>query len=302
MIRRTECPICERPAQPVFSRPYSTPALRAMVEVSGLADKLASEPYEIRHCTPCHLHFQTMVMSDDELANWYSPPRDEASFLKEISTQKLHWFAHQTEEILVLRQVCKAAMPRVLDFGCNWGKWSSMALAHGCEVFAVDVNRDAARFCASRGIRMVSLEEAAGLRFDFINVDQVMEHLTDPLTIARRLAGSLKTGGLMKFSTPHNTRLPAKLAAMQASGATGVPNATEIDALFPLMHVNLFTPHALRTLAQTAGLEEFRQPLLPWLGAGQLWNIPRQLNRNLVTPFKRWLGRGAYLWFIKPSS
>lgn len=302
MIQRTQCPICKRAANPIFARPYSIPRLQNMVRASGLGDRIANSTYEIRECSPCQLHFQTLVMSDSELESWYSPPKDDAAFLKEIGEQRLHWFAHQTEEILVLRQVCGSRVPRVLDFGCNWGKWSSMALAHGCEVFAVDVNRDAARFCASRGIRMISMQDVVSLQFDFINVDQVMEHLTAPLEIAQALVRALKPGGLMKLSTPCNKQLPVRLARSTHSGDDSLLDEKTLDSLFPLMHVNLFTPHALRALARAADLEEFKQPLWTWLGAGQLWNVPRQLNRNLLTPWKRWMGRGTYLWFAKKSS
>ncbi len=296
MIQRLNCPGCNQPANPIFARPYALPALRGMIAASGLGPKLDGRDYEVRACTACELHFQTWVMSDDELGHWYSPPRDDASFMREIGAQKLHWFAHQTEEILVLRQVCGAKTPQVLDFGCNWGKWASMALAHGCEVYGVDVNRDAVRFCANRGIKMVSFEEARAHRFDFVNVDQVVEHLSAPLEVARALAGCLKPGGLIKLSTPHNPALPARLRASRLDD-NRVLDARTLDALFPLMHVNLFTPDSLRMLAAGVGLREFRQPFLTWLGAGQLWNIPRQLNRNLTVPFKRWRGRGTYLWF-----
>lgn len=296
MIQRHQCPICNHAAIPIFARPYALPELGAMIAASGLGGKLDGCDYEVRACTACELHFQTWVMSDDELEHWYSPPRDDDSFMQEIGSQKLHWFAHQTEEILVLRQVCGARTPRVLDFGCNLGKWASMALAHGCEVYGVDVNHDAARFCAGRGIQMVSLEEARALGFDFINVDQVVEHLSAPLEITRALAGCLKPGGLIKLSTPHNPALPIKLRA-SGHDDNRVLEAGTLDALLPLMHVNLFTPDSLRTLASGAGLREFRQPFLTWLGAGQMWNLPRQLNRNLTVPFKRWRGRGTYLWF-----
>lgn len=301
MIQRLHCPSCNQPANSIFARPYKLPELSGMIGASGLGSKLEGRDYEVRACTACELHFQTWVMSDGELEHWYSPPRDDASFTEEIGLQKLHWFAHQTEEILVLRQVCGARTPRVLDFGCNWGKWASMALAHGCEVYGVDVNRDAARFCAGRGIKMVSFEEMRSLRFDFINVDQVVEHLSAPLEVTRALSACLNPGGLMKLSTPHNPGLPARLRSASQDD-NRVLDVKTLDALFPLMHVNLFTPDSLRVLASGVGLHEFRQPFLTWLGAGQLWNIPRQLNRNLIVPFKRWRGRGTYLWFQKVAS
>lgn len=300
MIQRLHCPITGRPAEVIFSRSYQHRVLRQIADRAGLAEAVADKPYEIRFCPESALYFQTWVMSADELGRWYSPPADPSFFLAEIGKQKLHWFAHQTEEILVLRQLCPAPVPVVLDFGCNWGKWASMALAHGCQVFGVDVNRAASEFCAGRGIRMISFEEMPGFQFDFINVDQVLEHLSEPLMVARHLSACAKAGGFIKFSTPNNPELPRQLKAVQEKNDDSVLDPRTLDSLLPLEHVNLFNDGSLKLLARKAGLRPFRLPFFKWLGAGQLWNVPRQLNRNLIVPFKRWRGNTTYQWFQKP--
>ena len=300
MIARTSCPITGEPAEVIFSRPYSLPALASFVTHAPLREALADKPYEIRSCPASGLVFQTWVMEEAELAGWYSPAKDREFFMGKIGEQKLHWFAHLTEEILVMRQMIPVPVPVVLDFGCNWGKWASMALAHGCEVYAVEVNRDAAAFCASRGIKMVTLADLKSLKFDFINVDQVMEHLSDPRTIARELAASLKAGGMMKWSTPHHPKLPGLLRAAESDGTNAVLNPVTLDPLEPLGHVNLFCGTTLEVLGRQVGLQPVQLPFWKWLGAGQLWNIPRQLNRNLTVPIKRWRAHGAYRWFQKP--
>lgn len=301
MIQRINCPTCERPAEVIFSRPYEWPALRAMIACAPRAEALDGKRFEVRHCSACDLCYQSWVMEDSELAHWYSAPVGEDSFLEKIGRQRLHWLAHSMGEILVIRQVCHENRPTVLDFGCNWGKWASAALALGCDVYGLDVNRAATAFCARRGIKIVSREELNPLRFDFINVDQVMEHLSDPLSVARQLAGCLKPGGLIKLSTPGNPRLPKLLAASQREDNDRVLNQRTLDALCPLEHVNLFSYRALLTLGMKIGLRPYRQPFFKWLGAGQMWNLPRQLNMNVIVPFKRKFGRGTYLWLQRPA-
>jgi SAM-dependent methyltransferase len=301
MLQRLNCPICGARAEIIFSRPYARPEFQPLVDRGSLKKVVEDKPYEIRYCAQSDLYFQTWVMEDHELSGWYSPPAEAQTFLSEISKQKLHWLAHMTEEILVLRQLCPAPLPKVLDFGCNWGKWASMALAHGCDVYAVEVNRDAAAFCASRGIPILTLDQLCEHRFDFINVDQVMEHLSDPLGIAKRLSEALRPGGLMKFSTPDNPALGPRLARAQKDGSNDVLDLKTLDALLPFEHVNLYNHRSLKFLAEAVGLRSFQLPFFKWLGAGQLWNIPRQLNRNLVTPFKRWRGNTTYQWFQKPN-
>lgn len=299
MIQRLTCPITGKNADVIFSRPYVLPELRPYAERCGLSVHLVDKPFEVRYSPTSGLHFQTWVMDDSELVGLYSPPADENYFAARIAEQKLHWFAHMTEEILVVRQMMGESRPVVLDFGTNWGKWASMALAHGCDTYGVDVNRDAAAFCSRRGIKMISHSELGVARFDFINVDQVLEHLTDPLTVVRQLATALKPGGVIKFGTPQNNKLPGQLRAAQASGNNSVLETTTIDSLFPLEHVNLFTNASLRLLGERVGLRPIRPPFFKWFGAGQLWNLPRQLGRNLTVPFKRWAMSGTYCWLQK---
>lgn len=301
MIQRTTCPISGDPSEVIFSRPYALPEMRAYTDRCRLTDKLAQTPYEIRFCPTSGLHFQTWVMDESELAELYSPPADEKSFMEQIGKYKLHWFVHMTEEILVMRQMIDEPTPVVLDFGCNWGKWASMALAHGCDTYGLDVNRDAAAFCAARGIKMLASDQLGVNRFDFINVDQVMEHLSEPLGIIRLLASALKPGGFLKLSTPDNTELPRQLRDAQSSNSRAVLEAKTINSLHPLEHVNLFSNTSLRLLGEAAGLYTMPLPFFKWLGAGQLWNVPRQFNRNLFTPWKRWRTKGTYLWFVKPT-
>ena len=299
MIQRLVCPITGGPAEVIFSRPYRAAPLQSITQHARLDEMLADKNYEIRCCPDSGLYFQTWVMETHELPRWYSTP-DASHYWEEIGKQKIHWFAHQTEEILVFRQMCPEKVPVVLDFGCGWGKWASMALAFGCRVFGLEVNPQAAAFCADRGIKMVNYDQLPQMRFDFINADQVIEHLSDPLSVARHLSGCLKPGGFFKVSTPNNPLLPRQLAAAQRQGSDEVLNSRTLDSLLPLEHVNLFDNGSLKRLGQEAGLQTGRLPLIKWLGAGQMWNLPRQLNRNVIVPFKRWRARGTFLWLQKP--
>lgn len=300
MIYRELCPITGEKSEVIFSRPYSLPQLRAMAGSEEIEQAISDKDYEVRYSAAADLYFQSWVFDEAEVAHFYSHGSDTSTILRAIAAQKLHWFSHMAEEILVVRQVCNGVPPVVLDFGTNWGKWSSMALAHGCDVYGVEVNRAAESFCASRGIKMVKVEQLIDCpKFDFINIDQVLEHLSDPCAVIATLQKTMKPDGIMKISVPGSSRLPRLLREAQASGDNSVLKERTLKALSPLGHVNLFTNRSLRVLGKQFGLEPMRPPIMAWLGAGQMWNMPRQLNRNLVVPFKRYFQRGTYLWFRK---
>ncbi len=299
MIQRVKCPISGEKSEIIFSRPYESIELNVARLNSRVRSLYIDKHYEIRRCKESGLHFQTWVMEDGELCNHYCSPNDDSHFFEVIEKHRLYHFAHLTEEILLLRQMLSVKRPIVLDFGCSWGKWASMALAHGCDVYGTDVNPQASAFCSSRGIKMLGLSEITGYQFDFINVDQVLEHLSDPFGVAQLLSNSLRPGGLIKWSTPGATNLPSQLILAQSRGDYSVLSSKDFGALEPIEHINLFSNFSLRFLARRVNLTPIRLPFWKSLGASQLWNIPRQFNRNLITPWKRWRSNGTYLWLQK---
>lgn len=304
MIHRENCPICGQSTVRLFSWPFQARELRHVVQrlPDAVAKPFLAESYEIRRCEPCDFLFQKIAPDTQEVLHLYALHVDASVIEMEIEDQKLHWFAHMAEEILVLRQMIPAGRPKVLDFGCNWGKWASMALAFGCDVDAVEVNPVTAKFCSSRGIQIIAPEALEDGHYDFINVDQVLEHISDPLDLARKLAVKLAPGGFMKWSTPHDRKLPDALVRASNAMDGTILQSARIDALEPLIHINLFTNRALRELGRKAGMEAVSLPFFTSLGAGQMWNLPRQIGRNLSVPRKRWLRQGTYLWFSRTSS
>jgi len=294
LLCRNVCPICQRPAPVVLQLPYADARFQRLLNNSAALNLVAERSYEIRSCAECDLLFQTWVLDGEEAKLIYTAEREDDNPAP-LAKQPLHALAHCAEEVLVLRQVCAGRIPRVLDYGCGWGKFASMALAYGCEVWGYEINSGFAQFCARRGINMLARNEIPRLRFDFINVDQVLEHVADPLETLSFLAGSLDKGGLVKISVPGSPTL-RKIITASRGNPDRVVRRECIKPLFPLIHVNLFSPRSLRALAAAAGLRLYRPPFWTWLGAGQMWNMPRQLNRNLVVPFKRFWQRGTYLW------
>ena len=298
MKLRTVCPVCAGQPEPVFSCRYDEPSLnRVLARVPSAKAEIARHVFAVDWCPACNLYYQQLVMEDKDLAELYRTLGGIQDIVNEIAAQKLHWFAHMAEEILVMRQLLDRPCPKVLDFGSNWGKWSSMALAYGCDVHAVEVNPVAVEFCASRGIKVLDRSQLKAHRFDFINVDQVLEHVADPRGLAGELAHVLLPSGYMKWSVPGEKALPDKLRLAQRTRQFSVLEADELDALEPLVHINLFSNSALRALGRLVGLKPAQLPFFKWLGAGQLWNMPRQFGRNITLPHKRWRGRGTYLWF-----
>ena len=71
-----------------------------------------------------------------------------------------------------------------------------MANAFGCETFGVERSDSRVTHASEHHLKVLTLEEASAMSFDFINSDQVFEHLVEPFDVATRtLGGSMRRPG-----------------------------------------------------------------------------------------------------------
>ena len=135
---------------------------------------------------------------------------------------------------------------RVLDVGCGFGESLAYHRARGCEVHGVEADRNIARVAARYGFDVhVGLFEAARYAeasFDYVTMDQVIEHAVDPVAMLGGVRGVLRIGGCIVLSTPNAAGLGARVFG---------PRWINWHAPY---HLHGFTPGSLRVAAERAGL------------------------------------------------
>lgn len=97
---------------------------------------------------------------------------------------------------------------RALDIGCGNGRFLDRIRRHGWDVVGVDTSAAAAAAAAeSFGITVhVGPVEEAPIEersLDFVHMSHVLEHLPQPVTTLRRVAGLLRPGGRLYVETPN---------------------------------------------------------------------------------------------------
>ncbi len=299
MLDRIECPITASPA--VVERidlPYDSALLGEWSAQRKQTDRLAHKRFTICHNPAIDFYFQRSVFDQGEEIERRQGIADRRT---EERLPALSELCHKAEDAMLIRLLHPNIRPKVLDYGMGEGHWAIMAKAYGSDVWGTDVDPHSAQIAARSGIGFVTdLAALPDNSFDFINADQVFEHLPDPLGTLRQLVTKLRSGGHVKLSTPADLKIEEKLARLGRGGYALDEFKREFHALAPLSHINLFTATSLRALASAAGLNHFRVPLRTCYAVMSGFHSGRQINRNLYNPLKRYRARGTWQFFKKP--
>lgn len=139
---------------------------------------------------------------------------------------------------------------RVLDLGCGSGRFLAMmrdAGPEGLELWGIDLDERAVEAARAQGFRAERsrIEDwEPGVRFDLIVMQQVIEHVADPLGVVRKLRELLAPGGVLVLETPNLAGWDYRWWRARLWGGYHFPR-----------HWTFFTPATLRRLAEDAGLE-----------------------------------------------
>lgn len=267
-LNRERCPGCEgNICEELYSSSFTCPPISEYLEEfyaqQGSIDIAALEggDYALMECLGCGLVFQRKVLADALMYRLYEEWIDPV--------QSLALYGAETGERHVLAQVRqiadlihymdrRPARIRALDYGMGWGHWCQLADAFGLDVYGHELSQAKVAQAASKGVRSVSFQELRVDSFDFINVDQVLEHLPYPLNTLKELAQSLRSGGLIRIGVPDGWNIKKRLKS--ANWQPSKVDLYDLNQVAPLEHVNCFNHFSLITMARRAGLEPISLP------------------------------------------
>ncbi|HYJ82992.1 MAG TPA: methyltransferase domain-containing protein [Allosphingosinicella sp.] len=311
---RDSCPACGSAAETVYSTPFSEGPIGDFVRDYYHVDPavLREAPYELDRCRRCGLVYQHYVGGPELLGTLYSswledpedPERDIATYRDEIRAIPESRDAHELMAAASYLGRPLAGL-RTLDYGMGWVLWGRIAAQLGCDSFGSDLAQPRMDFAARHGVRTVTDSEIPGHRFDFINTEQVFEHVPQPLQLLELLAAALAPGGVIKISVPSGERIDRLLEILKEGRFKG--DRDTIMPVQPLEHLNCFRRSSIRTMAGLTGLEPVRPG--PWHGYAFLryprtirLSRPKKALKELVRPVYQYRNpSNLYVWLRKPG-
>ena len=253
-VHRPYCELCGyKESKILLSREFAHPSIAGFLNTyyEGRIDKddFTGEKYEIVKCLECGFIWQSCILNDELMEKLYSQwisPHQSLNKKKEADISLYSAYARAAEDISFLLSK-KPSEISVLDFGMGWGCWCLMAKAFGYQVYGLELSKERIDFGRKNGIDVIDYSGIIADKFDFINAEQVFEHIPDPLGTLKKLAGSLRKGGLTKISVPEGRKIEHELAD---PGWKASKNAIQ-----PLEHINCFTHKTFLKLGELANLE-----------------------------------------------
>lgn len=221
------------------------------------------DPFALVRCPSCGLKFISPRLDPTALKRLYD---DVAYFEGEGSVYgggsgrspamllQQQWMAGRLA--LADRELGRpAAGARLLEVGSAYGLFLDAARRRGYDVTGVELSGNAAehaRRALGLTVHSAQLAEAPlSGPYDVICAWDTIEHVPDPVEFWRTVRGLLADDGVVLFSTPYVSSVPARLLGRRWW------------TLKPTEHIWHFTPATHRTVAAAAGMRVDRTLLNP---------------------------------------
>ena len=213
--------------------------------------------YILEECDDCGLIYQKEIpgafLINKLYEEWIDPKLAYNSAMKERDSKYyLYCAAEMTAIIQYLGKVPSEV--KFFDFGMGWGSWCLIAKGFGCDPYGTELSETRNDHASAQGIKVLNWEEITNHQFDFINAEQVFEHLADPLATLIYLRRALKPDGVIRISVPSCPDIKRRLKVWDWEARRN--DANSLIAVAPLQHINLYKFESLEKMAEKAGLEE----------------------------------------------
>lgn len=291
-VNRERCPACSaNDLRTIFQSPFNKPPIRDYLESfyspQGKVEFefLEGATFFLCKCNVCGLIFQREIPDDSLMEKLYEHWIDpQKVFNQHLEQAELEYYSSYAQEIMQLIAFFEKVPSSLsfLDFGMGWGRWALMAKAFGLDSYGYEVSKERILFAQSNGVKVVSWEEMTQRQFDFINAEQIFEHIPQPLLTLCHLKKVLKPNGILKISVPTANDIERRLKIMDWKSPKGTRNS--LNPIAPLEHINFFRRASLDKMAHAAGMEEVRIPLKYQYMYRINWYGVKQIAKNILAP------------------
>lgn len=304
-VRRNECPAClSSDFRTIYESQYDkTPIKDYLIDFyspQGMVEfeYLEGASYVLCECDICGLIFQRDIPNETLMErlyeHWIDPKKVFGQHQKQDGLAYYSYYAQEIMQIISYFRKVPSSL-RFLDYGMGWGEWALMAKAFGCDSYGTELSVERIEYAKSNGIKVIWYDEIPQYRFDFINTEQVFEHISEPLQTLRHLKKALKADGILKISVPTANDIDRRLKIMDWTAPKGSKNS--LNPVAPLEHINFFRRSSLVKMAKESGMEEISIPIKAQYRYTTDWGGAKRFAKNILLPiYRNFLKKQNYIF------
>jgi 2-polyprenyl-3-methyl-5-hydroxy-6-metoxy-1,4-benzoquinol methylase len=258
VTNRQNCPICQSESHSVlFSARHDSPGFFEFIKFEKFYSKAFYDSYnngplnkllyEIVECNNCHFIYQLEVLNDEGMKLLYNEWLDK-ELLKIYYSEGSQSTVQEGMLNMIKKHFKKKDKINLMDFGAGYGNFCSLATKLDFNTYAFDLSTDKNDHMNKMGVTIINnLDKYKGY-FDFIYVNQVLEHLSDPGRALKNLRECVADKGIIFMAVPDCKNLKKIL------NKEGLSNNL-FQLLSPHQHINAFNNNSLKLLGVKAGLK-----------------------------------------------
>jgi SAM-dependent methyltransferase len=256
MITRDACPICKATEKTeLLSLPFDGAQVQEFLQTyyGGRVDAsfITGAHYTIDQCRRCGGIWQREILDSAGMEQLYSHWIPAMASLQRRCNPalSLQYARHAARLLKLFPQ--DHGQKKILDFGMGWGDWCHMMQSFGFSVHGVELSSERIDHARSIGIPASFPDAIPDAQYDFIYMEQVLEHVPNPHEIVQKLTTLLKPGGYLHIGVPNG-----KDVAAQCKNPSQVLRKGPAQ---PLEHINIFTHGSLVSLLYMFGCTPAQQ-------------------------------------------
>ena len=302
-IRREMCPACKSKGfTKLYSIGYNSPTiveyLKNFYDPQGGVEfeYLDGVEFNLQECNNCSLIFQEYIPNDFLMDKLYNEWIDPKIVFPEQRGHDVSYYDKLSIEVSNIIAYFKTTPNNLnfLDFGMGWAQWCLMVKAYGANSMGMELSTDRILNAKQNAVDVIDWDELPEHKFDFINTEQVFEHIPNPLETLNYLITALKPNGIINISVPNGNVAKRNLKIMNWKALKRTKDS--LNFIAPLEHINCFRTKTIKIMAEICGLQHQQIPFD---------NLPlKELIKSKMKPLYYQLFRGGkegtYLFFRKP--
>ena len=254
LVKRKKCPLCDSVYKLVCSHRADSNILEKYFLNKYNCKINMINDYEIAKCNNCYFLFQVHIPDNNSIKILYETIINYKMSLRKRLRASNGYFKLLYEDLirlmLIFNKYLRPNEIKVLDFGLGWSNWAKLAQSSGYKVFGCEISEKRKKYSEKYGIKCRDLDDFPNEYFNYINTDEVLEHVENPNDLISKLKLKLCYGGVIKIFVP-NCNLFFLLKSKKKI----------YKELAPLEHINGFTKKSLDKFMQNKGFKRL-SPLI----------------------------------------